>query len=129
MSKFWNIIDSSLYNYVTGSEKRQLYTHNSKTHYTIKWSLYVLTNNSSKYWCWKLPRLLLLWLVSEACQISTGAWVTFEWLHLPSTSRQPAVIHHMTGWWAGPWIHLHTFVICGDKNGKMDTIYLFSVMM
>ena len=25
----------------------------------------------------KLPGLLLLWLVSEACQTSTSAWITF----------------------------------------------------
>ena len=24
--------------------------------------------------------------------------------HLPLTSRQPAAIHHMTGWWVWPWL-------------------------
>ena len=41
--------------------------------------------------------LLLLWLVSEACQVFTSALVTFKWLHIPLTNRQPAVIHHMPG--------------------------------
>ena len=45
-------------------------------------------NNSCKYWCWKLPRLSLLWLVSEACQTSISAQVLFKWLHLSLTSRQ-----------------------------------------
>ena len=45
----------------------------------------------------KLPRLLLLWLVSKACQASMSARVVFKWLHLPLTSRQPAVIHQTTG--------------------------------
>ena len=61
-------------------------------------AVYTLTNNSARYWCWKLPRLLLLWLVSETCQISTGAWVAFKWLHIPLTNIHPAVIHHKTGW-------------------------------
>ena len=34
---------------------------------------------------------------SEACQMSTSAWVAFKWLHIPLESRQPAVIHHATG--------------------------------
>ena len=48
-------------------------------------------NNSSRYWCWKLPRLLLLWLAFKACQTSTSAQVIFERLHHPLISRQPAV--------------------------------------
>ena len=40
------------------------------TLFTIKRQLYTLTNNSGRYRWWKLPRLILLWLVSEACQIS-----------------------------------------------------------
>ena len=33
--------------------------------YSCSELLYILTNNSGRYWCWKLPRLLLLWLVSR----------------------------------------------------------------
>ena len=66
--------------------------------------VYSLTNSSARYWWWKLPRLLLLWLVSEACQASTSARFACKWFHIPLTSRLPAVIHHMTGWWVLPWI-------------------------
>ena len=45
--------------------------------------MYLLNNNSGRYWCWNLPRLLLLWLVSEACQMFISSWVVFKWLHLP----------------------------------------------
>ena len=38
-----------------------------------------------------MPGPLLLWLVSEACQTSTSAQVTFKWLHIPLTSKQLAV--------------------------------------
>ena len=44
---------------------------------------------------------------AEACQTSTSAWFVFKWLHIPLTSRQVAVIHHMTG----------LCVICGGENG------------
>ena len=45
-----------------------------------------------------MPWLLLLWLVSEACQTSMSARVAFKWLYIPLASRQPAVmIHHTTG--------------------------------
>ena len=53
---------------------------------------------------WRLPRLLLLWLVSEACQTSMSAQVAFKWSPLHLTSTQPAVICHTTGWWVSPWI-------------------------
>ena len=45
-----------------------------------------------------LPRLLLLWFVSESCQMSMSAQVILEWLHLPWKISQPAINHHMTGW-------------------------------
>ena len=45
----------------------------------------------------KVTQAALLWLVSGVCKMSTNAWVVFIWLHLPLTSRQPAVIHHVTG--------------------------------
>ena len=46
----------------------------------------------------KFSQAALLWLVSEAChQTSMSTWVTFKWLHITLTSRQPAVIYHMTG--------------------------------
>ena len=64
----------------------------------------------------KLPRLLLLWLVSEACQTSMSVQVVLKWLRLPLTSKQPAVIYHMTSWWVVPWIQL-LYVICGGENG------------
>ena len=34
---------------------------------------------------------------AEACQTSMSARVTFKWMHIPLTSRQLAIIHHMTG--------------------------------
>ena len=30
-----------------------------------------------------VSRLFLLWLVSEACQMSMSAWVVIKWFHLP----------------------------------------------
>ena len=45
-----------------------------------------------------------------------NARVTFKWLHIPLTSRQTAVIHHMTGWCVWPWIQL-LCEICGCENG------------
>ena len=79
---------------------------NSKTHFLLSNNSCTckLTNNSCKYWCWRFPGLLLLWLVSEACQMSMSGWVAFKWLYIFLTSRQPAVIHHMAGWWVWPWI-------------------------
>ena len=62
-----------------------------------------------------LPRLLLLWLVCDACQTSTSAHVVFKWLHIPLISRHLAVIHHNTDWWAWPWILL-LCVTCGSEN-------------
>ena len=54
--------------HVTRFEKSQLPRKQQQdTLFTIKWWLYTLTNNSGRYWCWKFPRLFLLWLVSEAC--------------------------------------------------------------
>ena len=76
---------------------------------------------AARYWCLKLPGLLLLWLFSEACQTFTSVRVAFKWLHIPLASRQLAVIHHTTGWWVWPWIYL-LCVICGgenDTNGKV----------
>ena len=93
------IIDKS--NIWLDLRKAGFHTHNSRTHFSPSNDrhTHILTNNSGQYWCWKLPGLLLLWLVSEACQTSTSAQVTFKWLHIPLTNRQPAVIHHTTGWW------------------------------
>ena len=59
-------------------------------------SCIISTNNSGRYWWWNLPRLLLLWLISEAGQTTMSAWVTFKWLYIPLTGWQPTVIHHMT---------------------------------
>ena len=71
---------------------------------------------AARYWCLKLPGLLLLWLFSEAYQTSTSVRVAFKWLHIiPLASRQLAVIHHTTGWWVWPWIYL-LCVICGGEN-------------
>ena len=102
--------------YLTRFEKSQpLHTQYQDTLFTIQQELYTL-NNSGSYWCWKLPRLLLQWLVAEACQTSTSVLVTFKWLHILLTSKQPAVIHHTTGWWVWPWIWL-LCVIWWGENG------------
>ena len=87
-----------LASYVIRSEKGRLpRTQQQDTLFTIKQII-------ARYWCWKLPGLLLLWLVCEACQTSTSVRVAFKWLHIPLTSRQLAVIHHTNGWWVWPWI-------------------------
>ena len=109
--------------YVTGSEKSQLpLTQQQDTCVTIKW----LTNNSDKYWCWQLPRVLLLLLVFKAWQLSTSAWVVFKWHHLPLTSRQPAVIYHMTGWEFGHGFSYFVWYV-EVKMSPMDAIWLFSL--
>ena len=97
--------------------KATFHAHNIRTHFSP-------SNDSCSHWLTvqagidaeSLPRLLLLWLVSEAHQMSMSARATFKWLHIPLTSRQSAVIHHMTRWWVWPWIQL-LCVICGGKNG------------
>ena len=77
---------------LNGFEKSRLpCTQQQDTHFTIEWKTYALNNNSGQCWCWMLPRLLLLWLVSGACQTSMSACVSFKWLHIPMTSRQPVV--------------------------------------
>ena len=93
------------FRYVTRFEKSHLpRTQHQDTLFTIKRLPHTLTNNSGRYRCSKLPGLLLLWLVSQACQTSMSARVAFKWLHIPLTSRQPAVIHHTTGWCVWPRI-------------------------
>ena len=95
-------------------------THTTRRHtfYNQRIAVHILTNNSGKYWSWKLPGLLLLWLVSQACQTSMSARdrVAFKWLYIPLASRESAVIHHTTGWWVWPWIYL-VCVICVGGNG------------
>ena len=54
--------------------KVNFHMHNSKTHFHHQM---ITVHINCRYWSWKLPRLLLLWLVSEACQMSTGDWVVF----------------------------------------------------
>ena len=69
--------------------KAGFHTHNSKTHFSPSKNscTHWLTRQAGIYWCWKLPWLLSRWLVSEACQMSTSAQVTFKWLHIPNTLR------------------------------------------
>ena len=78
-----------------------------------------------KYWCWKLLGLVLLWLVSEACQTSMSACVAFKWLHIPLANRQLAVIHHTTGWWIWPFSCFVWYVEV--KMAPMDAIRLVLV--
>ena len=59
---------------------------------------------TARYQYWKLPKLLLLRLVSESRQTSTSAGVVFKWIHLQCTSSQPVINCHTTGWWVLPWI-------------------------
>ena len=109
---------------MTGFEKRRLpHTQQQDTLFTIKRQLYTLINNSARYWCGKLPKLRsLLWLVSEAYQRSMSVQVIFKWLHLPWTSRQLTVFHHIID-----CIQLLS-VICGGENAPMDAIWLFLVL-
>ena len=51
----------------------------------IQW-LYTVMTSLCRYFYLKLPRLLLLWLVSKACQTSTSTWVVFKWLHIFHTT-------------------------------------------
>ena len=80
----WNILKSDLvvavfYDWIW--EKSPSSTQQQGIFFTIKQKLYTSANNSDRYWCWKFYRLLLQWLVSEACQTSTSAWVVFKSLH------------------------------------------------
>ena len=94
--------------------KATFHAHNIMTHFSP-------LNDSCTHWLiiqavMDAAGLLLVWLVSEACQTSMSAQVAFKWLHIPLTSRQPAVVNHTTGWWVWPWIKL-LCVICGGENG------------
>ena len=97
-----------------GFEKTRLFHElNSKTHFHHHMIMpacsyrYWLTFQTGSYQCWNLYRLLLPWLVSEACQTSTNAGMVsteFKWLHMsghlasvPWTSRQLIINHYTTG--------------------------------
>ena len=71
--------------------------------------------------------MLLLWLVSEAYQTSTSTQVTFKWLHIPLTSKQPAVRNSPHDWLMSLAIDLAT--LCDTyvevKIALMDVIWLF----
>ena len=45
----------------------------------------------------KVAQALLLWLVSEACQMSISAWVTFKWLHI-SLDKQTTSCNSPRDW-------------------------------
>ena len=79
-------------------------THITAIHaFTIKQQLNRLTNNSSRYWYWNLPILLLLWLVSEPCHGSMRTRQSFNGFISPQQAM-PAVIHHVIDWWIWSWI-------------------------
>ena len=87
--------------HVSGFEKsRGFHARNSKD--TLSSSndscIHWLIIQAGSYWCFKFPGLLFLWLVSEPCQTSTSTRVAFKWLHIPLTSRQPAVISSPYDW-------------------------------
>ena len=80
-----------------------IWENSSSTHTTARYTihyhtLYTLANISGRYQCWKLPRLLLLWLVSESCQTSMSAGLIFEWVHLH--------------WTSASWLGMDVAVLC-----------------
>ena len=87
------------YSYVTILEKRHLpLTEHQDTLFTIKRQLHTLTNKSGRYICRKLSGMLLLQLVSEACQTSTSAQVSFKQLHIPLTNGEPGGCNSPQDW-------------------------------
>ena len=80
------------------------FMHTTAKHTFHYHTIATLASTSGRHQCWKLPRLLLLYLVSESSQTSMSARVIFEWLQLPWTSSQLAINHHATGWWGWSWI-------------------------
>ena len=66
--------------YVYGFDKAGFHAHNSKIRFS-PWHnscTHQQANKSHRYYYWKLTRLLLLWLVSEACQTFTSVPVVFN---------------------------------------------------
>ena len=67
--------------------------------------------------------------VSKACQTSTSARVFFNWLHLPLTNRQPAVIKPPHDWLMS--FAMDLAALCDSyvvvKMAPMNAIWLFSV--
>ena len=119
--------------YVTEFEKSR---HKMCTLFTITWycsSVYTLTNNSDRYWCWQLATLLLLWLASESCQISKSAQMVYKWLHLPWTSRQPTACNSPHDWLISLTMDLAAlcviFGVENDTNGCYLPVFSISVVV
>ena len=55
----------------------------------------MLTNCTCVYYWQKLNSLLLIRVLSEACQVSMSAQEVFKWLCWDLADSQPTVNHHM----------------------------------
>ena len=89
------------------------YAHYGKEQFSLSMDNSI---NNLVYYCKMLMSLLLLRLVSEACQMSTSAWVSIECHWFACTGSHIAGNHHTTGWWYRPWIYLYfmtVWVQCG----------------
>ena len=65
---------------------RHVFHHHMIANYQFWWVLVL-----------KFAQAAFVVAITEACQTSVSAQVILKWLHLPWTSRLPAVMHHMTG--------------------------------
>ena len=103
--------------YATGFRKSGFHTHSMTARHTFHHHMIAVhTNISGRYQCWKLPRLLLLWLPSTCCQMSMNAQVILEWFHLPMDKQTASYIsNHTTGWWGWACIQLFC-VLCKAEN-------------
>ena len=74
-------------------------SHSSCTQY--------LTNSSGRYWYWRVLRLLLLWLISEASQMLLINGVVIYVMDMSSLDKQTAtVIYHTTILLVQLWIYV-----------------------
>ena len=75
-----------------------------------------------------VAQAVLQWFVSVSHQMSTSAQVIIEWLHLPWTSSQLAIITTQP---AGDFGHGFSCFVCyvEPKLAQPDAIWLFSLYM
>ena len=114
--------------FVTGFEKSRLpCTHQQDTLFTIKWLLYThLLTIQAGIRVERLPRLVSLWLVSEACQTSTSPWMVFKWLYIYPLDEQTVGYISPQDWlmsWANGFSCFMWYVVV--KMVAMDANWLF----
>ena len=113
--------------------KAGFHAHNIKAHFhhhMIVVATHALANNSGRYWCWKLPRVILLRLLTEACQTLIHAVLGCS-LNGSIFSGQADGQLEITTWLVDEICHgLDCFVwYVEQKMASVDAIWLFSVLL